>query len=241
MAAESIISLKKQAVKLGMDQDEARAAGRKVLTDFIASGGSKPKPVAKKKAAAKKKGTTARKSTSSRKTSERRPARKRKTTAAARPAKRNNGNDDTGRAEIGTLKWKSYDKELWNPREDSTVGIIFRALQKVKGDVDAVFKSLKKDIKQHVNMTKRDGTKRSKEDAENRLRYNISRTKFLFATQTGQHQSGTNRVKYGKGPYAQAKPAARKRSTTKKSGTSKKRTAAKKSSTRRRTTRRKTR
>lgn len=236
--ALDVLKLKKAAVALGMDKDEARKANRATLEAFL----SEPAKPARK--APVKKGTPPVKK-ATRTTTAKAPARKvtRKATpvkrttkpaakkpvpakapavrkTAKRPANKN-GNGDAGRNLLGSLDFTNTDG--WNPRAGSAVDVIFRALKRTRGDVDKAFAILVPNIADFVGPKKQDGSKRSKADRENMLRYRISRTKFDFAIKTGQHEIATARVEYGTGQYAttRAKKPVRKAATPKPKPTTK--------------------
>lgn len=237
MAAENILKLKKQAVKLGMARDTAMKAERKELEDFIAGtkapekkAPAKKAVVAKKKAVVKK--ATGRKQVRKTPTATRSAAKK---TAAKRAPAKANSNGDSGRVAIGEIDW-TVESDDWNPREGSAVQRLFKALKRAKGNVDKAYDALEADMYDFVGKTMRDGTRRDKASARNMLRYRLNRTKYDYAKATGQHASATNRAEYGTGEYATAKTrrrtekrktaqSGRKSSATKKSG-SKKRSAS---------------
>lgn len=205
--AENLISLQRQAVKLGKTPREAKAMSRKALERYVSGGGGNgdaPKVTKKKvvKKAVAKKQTPARKQTrkaapkAAPKAAKPKAQRTRKTKAAE--------NGDAGRFLIGTLDYSVTDG--WNPRKGSPVERIFRSLKKHRGNTEKVFTDLKSDIWDFVGKKKRDGSKRDKASAEAMLKYRINRTRFQFATQTGQHETSPNRVEYGTGVYAQQRP-----------------------------------
>jgi len=215
--AVDVLKLKKAAVAAGMDKDEARKATRAVLEAFLAK--KQTRTVAKKKttgAPAKKKTTPARKPAAKKATvkTTRKPAAKKSAPAKA-PATRKTAkrpatpaSDGSGRNLLGQLDFTVTDG--WNPRAGSAVDIIFRALKKYRGNVDKTFDALVGNIGEFVGVRMQDGTKRTKANREDMLRYRISRTKFDFAIRTGQHEIATERVAYGTGPYAttrKVKPA----------------------------------
>lgn len=217
--ATDILKLKKTAVAAGMDRDEARKASRQVLEAFLA----KPRKAVKKSSAAPVKKATARKPAATRTPAKRTPAKPAarrsatakapaKRTTAKRPATNSNGNGDAGRNLLGTLDFTATDG--WNPRVGSAVEVIFKALKKARGDVDKAFDILVPNIAEFVGAKKQDGTKRTKADRENMLRYRISRTKFDFAIKTGQHEIATARVEYGTGPYASTRAKGKPARTT---------------------------
>jgi hypothetical protein len=200
--AESLLALKKRAVKSGMDKAEARKAGRDTLLKYLKSAdksSSKASPAKKKGSskpvAAKKKGAA--KVTKTHKKTKATSKKK-----AGRPSKASS-NGDAGRIEIGKIKW-SMKSDDWNPRPDSGTGIIFAALKRNKGDLKATYKELKGKLSKLVPAKTRQGRKRSKEEQQADLKYRINRTKWDFAMRTGQHSAGTNRSKYGTGKYATA-------------------------------------
>lgn len=212
--AENVLKLKKKAVSLGMDKDEAKKAARKVLEAFIESVGKGATKKAAKKTAAKK--------TSAKKTAKRnsKPASKpkaTKTTKATKPkaSSRKASSNGDGRHIIGSLDFSKTDG--WNPREGSPVAVIFKALKKAKGNVEKATDALMPDVASLLTSVKgQDGKRLGKEQLRNRLKYRVNRTKWEFATRTGQHKQSANRVQYGTGEYAQAKrKPARKASTTK--------------------------
>jgi hypothetical protein len=239
--ATPILKLKKDAVAKGMDRDKARSASRATLEAFLSKGKAPVKKTPVKKATPARKAAV--KKAPARKTPARKPAAKKRAPAKApatrktakRPATKNQ-NGDAGRNIIGDLDYTITDG--WNPREGSAVEVIFKTLKKFRGDVEKSFNALVGDISDFVGAKKADGSKRSKTDRENMLRYRISRTKFDFAIKTLQHEIATERVAYGSGPYATTratkKPARRvaAKPAAKRVG----RPAAKKATTRRRTT-----
>lgn len=215
--AESLIALKKRAVKAGMDKAEARKAGRDSLVKYLKSADSKPAKKSGGKVAKKKTATAAKKKTAEKSAPKKSGGRK------AGRSKKQSQNGDAGRVEIGKINWRMKSDD-WNPRPDSGTGIIFAALKKHKGDLDAAFKELKGKMAKLVPAKTRQGRKRSKEEQRDDLKYRINRTKWDFAMRTGQHSAGTNRSKYGTGKYAEAsKKEARKQARSKSKSTSKKR------------------
>jgi hypothetical protein len=122
------------------------------------------------------------------------------------------------------------DTDGWNPREGSAPDRIVKALKKFRGNRSKVFDFLVDDVWDFVGKKKADGSKRSKPDAEEMLRYRISRTAFDFAVRTGQHEPSENRVQYGTGGTGDGvwKP--------KKAATTKTKTASKSNSTKKAST-----
>lgn len=224
--AENVLVLKKKAVKAGMDKKEAMKASRAQLEEFL-SGSSKPK------AAKKKTKGTAKKKTATKKTTKKGTTKKTKTATAkkSKTKTRKSNSSDGGRNMIDNLDFTNTDG--WNPREGSPVNVIFKAIKKFKGNVDKATDHLLPNAKDFVSTKKQDGTKRTKDEMRDALRYRVNRTKWEFATRTGQHEASENRVEYGTGAYAQnsktkkrkaSKPKTKK--TTKK--TNKKKTSKKK-------------
>lgn len=238
--ATNILALKKEAVKLGMDKNDAKKANRSVLEDFIKSAGKASKPSKKsapakkaavskpaKKATVKKKAATkpTAKKSAAKPSAKKAPAAKKSAPAgkAKRPSKSENG---VGRHSIGSIDW-TVESEDWNPRAGGPVERLFKALKKAKGNVDKAYEALSGDMYDFVGKTKRNGERRSKGEAQAMLRYRLSRTKFEYARRTGQHESATDRVEYGTGDYAStrrkgAKSAAKKAAPAKKSSSKKK-------------------
>lgn len=229
--AENVLKLKKRAVELGMDKSDAKTANRSVLEAFISKA---EKGTSKKKAEkSAKKSTPAKKKSASKKTTSKKTVKKsadKKSAPAAKKsaktgkAKRRSTKSDSGRELIGSIDFTMT--EGWNPREGSPVARIFKALKKAKGNVDKTVDALMPEIDKLVSKAKPDGTKRTKDEKRALLKYRVNRTKWEFATRTGQHSASENRVQYGTGEYAQStKKAARKASSVKRAtpNTSKKR------------------
>lgn len=218
VATKSLPALKREALKAGMK--DARGASRDELEAFL-SGGKKStsakKTVAKKvpvKKATTRKASTrqapARKAPTARKASARKaPARAttrkaatratastRKATTKATSKSTAKSNGSNGWSRVEKLDWVGYDKEAWNPRDESVVGIIFKSLKKFRGNRTKTFDALKSQINTLAPKTSRLGNKRTKAEQENWLRYRINQTVHNFATKTGQHQVGTGRKPY---------------------------------------------
>jgi hypothetical protein len=220
-----LAELRKKAKGLGISAAVLRGATTAPeLQKIIADHGSKPrkKSAVKKSAPARK---PARKATVAKKTAAKKsPGRKASTPAKSKGAKaKRSSNSTDGRNTLGKINFN--DSEGWNPRSGSAPDLIIKALKKCKGDRTKAFGLLKGDIWNFVSKKKMNGTKRTKSEAESMLKYRISRTLFDFAIATGQHESSTNRVKYGTGgtgngtfkpakAKAAKKPAAAKKKTT---------------------------
>lgn len=221
----NVLKLKKQAAELGMDKNKARGASRKELEDFIANAKKGGGKVAKKKAAGKKapakRKPAERKQTrkpQAKKTTTRKPTSKPK--ASSRKQAQSNGD---GRHIIGKLNFSKT--EGWNPRDGSPVALIFKTLKRNKGDVDKTTDQLMPQVSSLLTTVKDGNGKRLSKDAlRNRLKYRVNRTKWEFATRTGQHAQSENRVEYGTGDYAQAQ---RKASRKRTNGTKPKKSATK--------------
>ena len=106
-----------------------------------------------------------------------------------------NVNGNGGRHLLDGIDWSKT--EGWNPREGSPPDRIIKALKKNKGDREKVFENLKSDIWDFMGKQKRNGEKRTKAEAEEMLRYRISRTAWQFGLQTGQHEVASDRAEYG--------------------------------------------
>jgi hypothetical protein len=240
----SLAKLYREAKKAGIPASEVRGKSAEEIQEMLSSGGSKTTP-SKKKAVAKakvekKRGRGRPKGSKNKTTTESKPAKKRgrpkgstnkTTTTKAKPKATSGGNG--GRNLLSKVNYSN--DEGWNPRKDSPPDRIIRALKKFKGDREKVFEFLKKDIWDFMGKKMRDGSKRSREDAESMLRYRIARTDWQFAMQTGQHEKSENRAEYGTagtgaGTFKPAK-AAKKSSgrPAKKSGSAQKASKASKS------------
>lgn len=234
--AESILKLKKRAVAAGMPKSDAMKADREALNDFI-EGASETKP--KKKTVAKKK--TGTKTETSRKKSTRKPARKTAATASKpkvkKPAKvKASENGDSGRLNIeSSIDWTA-EADDWNPRKGGPVERLFKALKASKGNIDKAYDRISDDPYAFVGKKNRKGEKRTKAQVEAMLRYRLNRTKWEFATRTGQHESADpkNRATYGTGQYATVRKVKPPRKNAAKKTGSKTKTSAKKTAARKR-------
>lgn len=203
--------LRKQAKAKGIPASEIKAATTaSALAEVIKTFG---KP-AKKSGAVKK--SAAVKKSSGRKSA---PAKSKRTTGTAkRPtaAKSNGYVAKGGRNVLDSVDYNETDG--WNARPGSAPDRIVKALKKFRGNRDKVFDFLADDIWDFVGKKMRDGSKRTKADAEKMLRYRIARTEWDFAMRTGQHSKATNRVEYGtggtgEGTFKRAKSAKSKTAT----------------------------
>jgi hypothetical protein len=185
------------------------------------------KSVAKKSAAKK---STAAKSNSKSASSTKSPA---KSTTAKRTSTAKSGGDNAGRHTLDGVNYSNTDG--WNAREGSAPDRIVKALRKFKGNRSKVFDALKADVWDFAGKKKRDGSKRTKAEAEAMLVYRIARTDWDFALKTGQHEKSENRVEHGTGGTGAGtfKRAGSKKSTAKSNSTAKASTkaTAKKSTT----------
>jgi hypothetical protein len=170
------------------------------LKALIATANGTPRKSTARKAVKKavvKKSRSARKSPAAKST---RGKAKRTSTTSKVTARRNGA---SGRNLIDSV---DYNKTKgWNPRTGSPPDKIMKALKKFKGNRDKAFESLLPDVWFFVGKTKRNGEKRTKQEAADMLRYRISRTLFDFVNQTKQHKTATNRIEYGTGPNAKPK------------------------------------
>jgi hypothetical protein len=228
--AAKLADLRKKAKGLGIPPNEIRGATsaselQEVIDNFSGNGSKKSKATKKsavKKAVAKK--ATGRKSNRKSSRGKSAPAAKKSTKGKAkRPttakARKASSNGDSGRFMLDGVDYSVTDG--WNPREDSPPDRIIKALRAKRGNREKVFETLLPDIWDFMGRKKRDGSKRSKSDAEAMLRYRISRTAWEFAMRTGQHEASPNRVIYGEGGTGQGvwKPAKAKRTAAKRSPT----------------------
>ncbi len=104
----------------------------------------------------------------------------------------------------------------WNPREDSAPDRIMKALRKAKGDRDKAFEILWPDRWDFVGRKKRNGEKRTTDEARDYLKYRIARTLWDFVLKTRQHKIATNRINAAENG---APAAPKKRGRPKGSGT----------------------
>jgi len=216
----TLAKLYQQAKQAGFSSSEIRGKSAAEIEEMMNGGASKPKAVKKsavKKAVAtvtkkrgrgrppgsKNKSTVAKKSsTVTKKRGPGRPrgsanqtTRKTATKSKPRATSRRNGNSSDGRHLLSKVNYSRTDG--WNPREGSPPDRIIKALKKHRGDREQVFKFLKPSIWDFMGKVKRDGTKRTKAEAEAMLRYRIARTDWQFALATGQHEIATDRAEYG--------------------------------------------
>ena len=215
-----LAELRKQAKSMGIGPSTIRLCNtadelQEVISEFQSENGgdSTPSKASKKHkvtAKAKKKATGNSKSASKKSA----PAAKSgKTGKAKRPTTQTKGTDGpSGRNTLEGVDFSQQDG--WNAREGSAPDRIIRALRKFKGNRSKVFDFLVDDIWDFVGKKNAKGEKRSKQDAENMLRYRISRTAFDFAVRTGQHEPSENRATYGtggtgQGIFKRSKPASK--------------------------------
>lgn len=240
MAALAV--LRKKAKEMGIAAAVIRSAStaeelEAIMDDHNDDGGStKPrKKSAVKKSAAKKKSGTKKAISKSRGVKSKPAASRKSSGKAKRSTTGTNGYvAKGGRNLLDGVDFSVTDG--WNAREGSPPDRIVRSLRKHRGNREKTFEALKSDVWDFVGKKMRNGTKRSKSDAEAMLRYRISRTAWDFAMRTGQHDKAENRVQYGTGgtgtgTWKPKKAAGRKTKATAKKATSKK-TAAKKTTAR---------
>ena len=228
----SLAALRKQAKELGVPKAmilraETPEELQQIVSDFQSDdgGSDEPKSAPRKKVVAKKKSHDApqkkqtRKPTAKKSGSTRAPAKSAKGTAKRRGTakdtpKRSNGYvPKGGRNLLEKVNFSQTDG--WNPRKGSPPALIIAALKKAKGNRQSAFEALRGDVWNFVGKKKADGSKRTKAEAEDMLRYRISRTLFDFAIRTGQHESATNRVQYGTGGTGNGSYAPKKAPRTK--------------------------
>ena len=241
----TLAELRKEAKGMGIPATAIRGAEnarelQAIINEHSGGGNSKPKAtkkvVAKKKGAVKKsaaKKSAVKKSASSKSAPAKSKTAKRPTTAKRTTAKRDG---DSGRYLLEGVNYSNTDG--WNPRKGSAPDRIVNALRKFKGNRSKVFDFLKGDVYDFAGRKKRDGSKRTKAEAEAMLVYRIARTDWDFALKTGQHEKSENRVEYGTGGTGAGtfKRAGAKKSATKSNSSAKKSTtkpAAKKSGAKR--------
>lgn len=229
-----LMDLKKKARRLGMSAADARGADREELEGYISenSNGTRSKPAKKKAVAvAKSKRGRGRPKGSTNKATKAKPAKPAKVAKRGRPKGSTNstGNGHTrstdGRHILSSI---DYGKTKgWNPREGSPPDRIVKALKKFKGNREKVFQALRDNPFEFTKRAKRDGTKRTKAEAQEMLKYRIARTDWQFAIATNQHKKATKRIEYGTGPNASTvKKSTRKRGRPAKAATAKASTKA---------------
>ena len=229
----TLAELRKEAKGMGIPATAIRGAENarelQKIIDSHGSGNSKPvakkkgavkkSAVAKKKSGAVKKSATVKKSSASSKKSPAKSTTAKRTSAAKRDG-------DSGRHLLDSVNYSNTDG--WNPRKGSAPDRIVNALRKFKGNRSKVFDFLKGDVWDFAGKKKRDGSKRTKAEAEAMLVYRIARTDWDFALRTGQHEKSENRVEYGTGGTGagtfKRAGSTKKQSTTKKSNSSAKST-----------------
>jgi hypothetical protein len=239
--APPVSQLRQVAKQRGIPVAEIRgknAAQLQAMIDGSTENGTSSRPQKKavvKKAVAKKT-TVRRKTTAPKKVSVGRGTVTKKSSAKSKPAV---SRRKTGEAKRSTARKTATPKvvqkneisgrhlldstvdfsvtEGWNAREGSAPDRIIKALRKYRGNRSKVYDALKADVWAFVGKVKRNGEKRTKTEANEMLRYRISRTAWDFAIQTDQHEKSGNRVEYATGGTGLGifKPAGRKTATKK--------------------------
>jgi hypothetical protein len=230
----TLAQLYKKAKAAGHSASEIRGKSAAEIQELLSNGGGSKstatkKVVVKKAVSAKGKATKKRgrgrpkgsKNTTTAKATAT-PAKKRgrgrpkgSTNSKSTTTKRSTSNSSDGRHLLSKVNYSKT--EGWNPRDGSPPDRIVKALKKFRGDREKVFNFLKGDIWDFMGKTMRDGSKRTKADAESMLRYRIARTDWQFALQTGQHEIATDRAEYGtagtgEGTFKRGKAAPAKKS-----------------------------
>jgi hypothetical protein len=198
--ATQMPALRRKAKAAGVSASAIRGASSEAELKALISGANGVAPrkstarKAVRKAIAVKKSRSAAKSPAAKST---RGKAKRTSTTPARKS------SASGRNLIGSVDFNKT--KGWNARNGSAPDTIIKALKKYKGNRDKAFEALLPDVWDFVGKMKRNGDKRTKQEAGEMLRYRISRTLFDFVNQTGQHKTATNRIEYGTGPHAKPK------------------------------------
>jgi len=206
--ATTLGQLRQSAKALGIPVGDIRGASSEelqaLITEHLNGGSTKTKAPARKTRTA-----PARKTTAARKTATRKTAASAKSKPAAKStmgkAKRSTSGTGNGSGRHLLVDVDYNQTENWNAREGSAPDLIVKALRRFKGNRAKVFDALVPKIGTFVNPKDSQGRKRSKENAEEMLRYRISRTAWDFAMKTGQHEKSTDRIEYGSN--AASKPA----------------------------------
>lgn len=249
-----LAELRKQAKGMGIAPTMIRACNtteelEAVIRGFGGDGnGDAPKAAKKhavKKAVAKKKGKSTKSASSKTAPVAKKSAKagKTKRPSAAKSTSVKGTDGPSGRHVLDGVDFSHDDG--WNARDGSAPDRIIKALKRFKGNRDKVYDHLEADVWDFVGKKKRNGEKRTKDEARDMLVYRIARTAWDFAMRTGQHEKSENRVQYGSGGTGQGvwKPkkgnskatkttkgtSKRKTATSKKAGT--KKASAKKSTT----------
>jgi hypothetical protein len=250
--APTLAVLRSRAKQAGIPASEIRGASAEDLQDMLdANGKPRKKVVAKKKVSTQRKRGNVRKSGRSKSSPAAKSHARGKAKRATAAPKRNTAKRSTRKRaavqpqddNMGRFTLNGVDfgyTEGWNARAGSPPDRIIKMLKAKRGNREKVFEALKSDIWAFMGRKKRDGTKRTKVEAEAMLKYRISRTAWDFAMRTGQHEASSNREQYGTagtgmGVWKPArKRAAQKRSQATKRGgarrTAPKRSAAQKRS-----------
>jgi hypothetical protein len=176
------------------------SALEKIIADHESHDGKPKKKGAVKKAVKKATGKVAKKKTTekpNRKNSARKASAPAKSKGATKAKRQSNSNGNGGRNTLDGVDFSLT--EGWNPRDGSAPDRIIKALKRFKGNRAKAFDHLKGDVWDFVAKKTASGEKRSKADAEEKLRWRISRTAWDFAMRTGQHEASSNRVEYGTG------------------------------------------
>lgn len=124
------------------------------------------------------------------------PAKKNSTKGApkkSKPASKSATNE--GRFTLGKIDYSVTDG--WNPRVGSPPDKIIKAVKKSKGNRVRAYEILKDSVWTFVAKKRADGTKRTLAEAQNMLKYRISRIMWQYALKTGQHAPSPNRAEYG--------------------------------------------
>lgn len=224
----TLAELRKDAKGMGIPATVIRSAEsvrelQSIIADYSDNDGGSSKGKKASKKAVKK--AVAKKNKENSSASKKAPAKSKgksgtaKRSSTAKATKASNG--DSGRNLLDGVDFT--DDEGWNARSGSAPDRIIRALRKAKGNRSKAFDALVEDVWDFVGKKKRDGSKRTKAEAEAMLRYRIARTAWDFALKTGQHEKSENRAEYG--------TAGTGAGTFKRKGNSTKTTTAKKTTT----------
>lgn len=215
----TLATLRQQAKSMGIAATVIRSAEnaaelQSIIDDHTPNGAKSTKASKKavKKAVAKKKGAVKKSVAKKSSTKKAAPTTKRnsksassKKSPAAKTAKRaSTAKASTAKGGRYTLEDVDYNvTDGWNARNGSAPDRIVKALRKYRGNRSKVFDFLVGDVWDFAGKRKRDGSKRTKAEAEKMLAYRIARTDWDFALATGQHEKSDNRVEYGTGGTGQ--------------------------------------
>lgn len=160
----------KSAVKKAASTVTKKATTKKSTGRKSASAKSAPAKAKRPTTGAKRGGSTAKKSTTTRSSS--------------------NGNAGRNVIDNSKIDWTAES----NVGASEPRATIMKWLRKFKGDVEKVYNKLEGDVATLYKANKRTGEKYTQAKRKELLRWHISRVKFDFVMDSGQHEKSTNRT-----------------------------------------------